>query len=105
MRKPSLMGALLLAGITTAAQQPGARGVLPPRGFVPDTITAVRVAEAILAPIYGEQQIAREKPFKATLNEGTWAVRGTLAAGRVGGVATVKIAKQDGRILFVWHSK
>src|SRR5260370_35316302 len=100
MSKPALMGALLLAGITTAAQQPGARGVLPPRGFVPDTITAVRVAEAILAPIYGEQQIAREKPFTATLNEGTWTVSGTLAAAPAAGGAPAQMPKQDSRILF-----
>lgn len=50
----------------------------PPKGYVPDETTAVRIAEAVLSPIYGEEQIKNERPFKGRLVEGVWIVSGTL---------------------------
>jgi hypothetical protein len=73
---------------------------------VPDSATAVRVAVAVWIPIYGESQIMAEQPFVATLEDGVWTVTGTLPPRyNLGGVAMVKIAKADGRILFILHSK
>jgi len=81
------------------------KGYVPRDGFVPDARTAIRIAEAVLGPIYGEAKIQAERPFKATLSKGTWIVEGSLPEGWDGGVATVKISKRDGRILFVIHGK
>jgi len=39
----------------------------PKAGFVPDSKTAVTVAEAVLIPVYGKEQIESERPFTATL--------------------------------------
>ena len=89
-------------------------GYTPPNGFVPDEATAVRVAEAVLIPVYGAKQIESERPFTATLKKGVWAVEGTLRCpdGKggfttdcVGGVATVQISKQDARIISMIHYK
>jgi NTF2 fold immunity protein len=81
---------------------------VPPAGFVPDKNTAVRIAEAVLDPIYGEDQIKAEGPLDAKLNEAgdTWIVWGHLPkpANR-GGAAYVEISKADGRILRVTHGK
>ncbi len=79
--------------------------VKPVAGFVPDEATAIKIAEAVLIPIYGEEQITRERPFQATLNGKTWVVRGTLHGGGFGGVAVAEISKEDGRILRVSHGR
>ena len=77
---------------------------IPPKGFVPDAATASRIAEAVWIPIYGEKQIAAEKPFKVTLRGNVWTVTGRdLPADSAGGVAEADISKRDGRILRVSH--
>jgi len=108
MSKLLALAILALAGLATAAQQPATPGYVPPNGFVPDSATATRIAEAVWIPIYGEQHILSERPFVATLDHDVWTVTGTLGrapAGmvRVGGTAVARIAKLDGRILFVTH--
>lgn len=77
----------------------------PKEGFVPDEETAIRIAEAVWIPIYGEEQINSEKPFKAVLVDDTWIVTGSLPEGYVGGVAEARISKTDGRILGVIHGE
>lgn len=77
----------------------------PKDGFVPDAITAIRIAEAVLTPVYGEEKIKSERPFTATLRKGVWTVEGSLPEGWLGGVAVVEISKEDGRILRMSHGK
>jgi len=91
------------------ASEVAGRGFRPESGYVPDSQTAVRIAEAVLAPVYGEKQIESERPFTAKLKDGVWTVTGTLhcPAGNVceGGVAEVRISKGDARILYMLHGK
>lgn len=92
------------SGLTPSVQ--GAKGFVPPRGFVPDSATAVRIAVAVWIPIYGAAQIRSEQPFVASLKNGVWTVTGTLPPQySQGGSAIAKIAKRDGRILFVIHGQ
>ncbi|MFI5101869.1 MAG: YbbC/YhhH family protein [Terriglobales bacterium] len=90
------------------------QGYKPPSGYVPDSKTAVKIAEAVLVPVYGEKHIESERPFTATLKDGAWIVTGTLRCpdGREGtttscdgGVAEVQISKDDARILYMMHGK
>jgi len=90
------------------------QGYTPKEGFVPDKQTAVRIAEAVLIPVYGERQIESERPFEASLREGIWTVTGTLRCpdGKggvttlcLGGVAEVQISKSDARIVSMGHGK
>jgi hypothetical protein len=92
------------------------RGNVPKSGFVPDSRTAIKIAEAVLVPVYGEGQIADEQPFKASLEGDVWTVSGTLNCkdenGKIvsnqrckGGVAVVKLSKIDGRIISMIHYK
>ena len=84
-------------------------------GFVPDSKTAIAVAEAVLIPVYGKEHVEDERPFTATLKHDVWIVEGTLycpdGKGEMkttdcsGGVAVVKISKSDGRILYMLHGK
>ena len=103
-----LLWATVLAGITATTvlrSQSTEHSYVPARGFVPDSSTAVAVAEAVLIPIYGRANIERQRPFTASLADGVWSVTGHLAPGMLGGVALVQISKQDGRILRVTHGR
>jgi hypothetical protein len=90
-----------------------AQGYKPPEGYVPDSKTAVKIAEAVLKPVYGEKQIESERPFNAILKNDTWTVTGTLhcngegkaSTGCDGGVAEVRISRSEARILYLWHGK
>ena len=77
----------------------------PKDGFIPDEKTAIRVAEAVLGPIYGEEKIISERPFTAKLNKEVWTVTGHLAEGWCGGVAEIKVSKRTGEIISVTHGK
>ena len=80
--------------------------VKPKDGLVPDEKTAVRIAEAVLAPIYSEKTVEKERPYKAVLNGRVWTVEGTLPAEyQVGGVGIVELSKDDGRIIRVSHGR
>jgi hypothetical protein len=78
---------------------------------VPDERTAVRIGEAVLKPIYGEEHINSEKRLTARLEGNHWIVKGSLPKPRdpneivVGGTAMAEIDKTDGRIIAVYHLK
>ncbi len=88
-------------GLDTKAES----SALPSRGVVPDEITAVKVAEAIFLPIYGEEEVSRYRPYEATLKDGIWTVYGTLKPSARGGTPTMTLQKNDGRVLDVWFSQ
>ena len=92
----------LLAAAAVAAER---KPWIPKDGFVPNAQTAIRIAEAVWIPIYGEKLIEGEKPFRAELNGETWVVRGYMPKGMKGGTAVAEIAKLDGRILRVVHEQ
>jgi hypothetical protein len=77
----------------------------PKEGFVPDERTAIAIAVAVWTPIYGEKQIAGEKPYTATLKDGIWTVQGSVPKGWTGGAAIAEISKADGRVIAVIHEK
>jgi hypothetical protein len=74
-------------------------------GYVPDSATAIKIAEAVWIPIYGKETLSDEKPFKARLVNGVWIVDGTLPKGSRGGTAYAEISKETGCILKVTHYK
>jgi hypothetical protein len=97
---------VVLIGVAALLAQNAKHSVKPKEGFVPDAKTAIKIAVAVWEPIYGEAQIAGEKPYKARLDtNGVWSVEGSLPEGWLGGVAVAEIAKSDGRILRVSHGK
>jgi ATP-dependent Clp protease ATP-binding subunit ClpA len=75
---------------------------LPTRVWVPDSATALRIAEAVLIPIVGGEQVEKGRPFGAELRGDTWFVRSTREDGK-SGVLSVVIMK-DGRIAFAGQS-
>lgn len=84
---------------------------LPEGGYVPDATTSVRIAEAVLIPIYGTKQIGYERPFHATLDRDTWTISGSLHCKNtantvcVGGTAIVQLSKTTGEVLLLVHEE
>lgn len=73
-------------------------------GFVPNEITAIKIAEAIWLPVFGDE-IYDYKPYQAQLKDGKiWVVRGKLKSG-LGGVPYLEIQKSDCKILKISHGK
>ncbi len=122
MRFSSTVLALFLLPSLAAAQQPS-QGNLPSNGFVPDSATAVRIALAVWAPIYGDDiQSVPQHPCNATLQGGVWTVTkqmahpdhpgqilliagsNTLSASGQVDTEVLKIDKRDGRILYQGRS-
>lgn len=77
---------------------------VPEQGYVPDAKTAIKIAEAIWLPIYGER-IYKKKPFVAKLQGETWVVQGNLPSQMLGGVPIAEISKKTGEILRVSHGQ
>ena len=112
LRFPVIGLVFLLAskGMSTA-QEPGhgsgqdSVSYIPPHGFVASAETAIKIAQAVLEPIYGAEQIRRQLPLTAVLDKEAWIVQGSLPTGTRGGVALIEIAKRDGRIIRVTHGR
>jgi len=79
-------------------------GYIPKDGFIPDKATAIKVAEAVWLPIYGDK-VKNKKPYKIKLENGVWYIEGTLPQNCTGGVPYIEIQKKDGKVLKVMHGK
>ena len=95
---------ILTVGLALAAETK--HNFKPKAGYVPDEKTAIAIAVAVWSPIYGEEKIQKEKPFKAVLKDGVWHVEGTLSSEyTMGGVAEAEISKEDARILRISYGR
>ena len=92
---------LLLIPALLFAAEPPKHSIKPSQGYVPDEATAVKIAEAVLIPVFGKEKIAEEQPFLAKLKNDIWYVEGSLKPGWKGGVAEIEISKDNGRVLRV----
>ncbi|MBF5043206.1 hypothetical protein FGE12_12475 [Aggregicoccus sp. 17bor-14] len=105
-RRWSALVAVSAALVVASSVHAAPHNYVPPEGFVPDAQTAMRIAEAVWLPIYGAENIERQRPLTAMLKGGVWTVVGSLPKGvSRGGVALAEIAKSDARILRVSHGK
>jgi NTF2 fold immunity protein of polymorphic toxin system component len=74
-------------------------------GYVPDELTAKKIAEAVWLPIYGSS-ILDERPYKArAVGNSVWVIEGTLERGKSGGTAYIEIRMNDCKVLNVTHGK
>src|SRR6266446_8796889 len=60
-----------------------------PGGLVPDEQTAIKIAEAILFPIYGEKHIRDEKPYVVKLANGKWTIDGSMPKTKAASLSSV----------------
>lgn len=102
---------ILCTGLFTALSSFGSEEGNPPHpatpkdGFVPNEQTAIQIAIAVWTPIYGKEQIEKQKPYKAWLKDGIWHVAGHLPENMAGGVAIAEIQKSDAKVVRVSHGK
>lgn len=82
-----------------------AKDFLPKDGIVTDENTAEKIAEAVLVPVFGQEEIDFQKPFEVKLENGIWIVKGQLPADFLGGVFEVRIRKQNGEVIYFAHSR
>ena len=71
---------------------------LPTSGIVADADTAMRIAEAVWAPLYGATAVAAQLPFNAELRFNVWIVTGSSPPENA---LFAFILQADGRILSV----
>jgi hypothetical protein len=86
--------------VGTALSQQGK----PDGNAVPDSTTAVSIAEKALIHSYGSK-IKSERPFTATLKEGIWTVTGDKHCGSpvcFGAAAVVQISQADAHIVAMY---
>jgi hypothetical protein len=79
------------------------RTPLPTQGVVPDEATAVKIAQAVFPPVFGEEEVSKYSPYHAMLKEGIWTVYGTLKPNGRGGTPMMTIQKTDGKVTELWH--
>lgn len=77
----------------------------PKEGYVPNEKTAMAIAAAVWAPIYGEGVIVGARPYRAKLENGVWLVEATFPKGYASGAVIAEISKDDGRILRISPEK
>jgi hypothetical protein len=88
----------------------GQHSYVPTKGFVSSEATAIAIAEAVLFPIYGENNIKKQRPYAAVNRSGVWVVTGSLtkpSAGEVvlGGTFQIHISQRTGEMLKVAHGQ
>jgi hypothetical protein len=71
---------------------------VPTAGCVPNAETAIRIAEAVWSPIFGDEIVKSQRPFHAELMNETWTVRGSPPVPTERSLIA-QIEKNDGRIL------
>ena len=72
-------------------------------GVVANKETAIRIAEAILFPVYGESAIRGQQPYQVTLKDGKWIVDGTVRPGFAGGSFHIIILQRDARVVKIGY--
>lgn len=101
----------MLLLVLSASGSRTAQPEVPKNGYVPDEATAIRIAEAVFIPIYGEKQVRSEGPFNARVEGDHWVVSGTLPRSSkpnvliLGGSMTAEINRMTGCIQAVYHMK
>jgi hypothetical protein len=110
MRISAALCCLLLAAATFG------QDAVPKKGYVPDSATALKVAEAVLIPVYGQQKVDSQRPFSAKLEDDVWTVDGTLYCSdrqlgsqlivkHCSGLLEVRISKSDAHVLSMLPKK
>lgn len=69
-----------------------------PGGLVPTKETALKIAEAVLVPIYGVK-IMEDKPYQIKFSAGFWTIDGTTPPKAVGGSFHIVIRQRDAQVV------
>ena len=77
----------------------------PVYDVVPNEETALKIAATVLNS-YFKKKIVLEQPFKVSLkDDSVWIIRGSMRPNGPGGIASIKIRKDNGQIVLIGHEK
>lgn len=75
-------------------------------GMIPDAETASRITYEYISIVYGKEIAEKEQPYNIQLiNNQIWQISGSLPPNMVGGVFSITIEKQTGKIWSICHTK
>ena len=97
--------AVAITFINNGPQKGASAEFVVPGGVVPDVMTAIGIARAVLIPIHGKDIIRSEDYFAAELQGDKWTVTCFLPDETIGGKAIVDISKTNGLISRIVHEK
>lgn len=66
---------------------------------------AIKIAEAILFPIYTEENIVRQRPYESYRINNYWVISGTLPTRYLGGTFLIILDARDGKVIRITHGK
>lgn len=78
--------------------------ILPDR-VIPDSQTAVNVAENILFKTYGKENIIKQRPYDLNFIDGYYIINGTFQEPTIGGTFLIILNSKDGKIIKLTHGK
>lgn len=71
----------------------------PKEGLVPDKETAIKIAEAVLFRLYGEDTIKWQRPYVVKEDDYIWWISGTLPKDAFGTAFKIGISKHTAAVL------
>lgn len=78
--------------------------ILPDK-VIPDSQTAVNVAENILFKTYGKENIIKQRPYDLNFIDGYYIINGTFQEPTIGGNFLIILNSKDGKIIKLIHGK
>ena len=73
--------------------------------IIPDSASAINIAETILFKIYGKDDIKRQRPYEIYLIDNYWIILGTLPEESFGGTFLIIMDSRDSKVIKVTHGK
>lgn len=96
---PSGTAALSNSPAHLSKPQSDVKTSLPKDGLVPDKETAVKIAEAVLFRLYGQDAITAQRPYTIKEEDFIWWITGNIPEGTLGFTFKIAVSKQTGAIL------
>ncbi|MBO6200749.1 MAG: hypothetical protein J6N74_03915 [Chryseobacterium sp.] len=72
---------------------------------IPDSKSAIIVAEKILFKVYGKEEIKKQRPYNVVFQSNYWIINGTMSKTEIGGVFLIILNSKDGKILELIHGE
>lgn len=76
-----------------------------PEKVIPDAKTAVEISESILFPIYGKDNIIKQRPYDINFIDGYYIINGTSPKVQIGGNFIIIINSKDGKVIKLTHGE
>ncbi len=72
---------------------------------IPDSKSAVEIAEKILFEVYGRDNIKEQRPYNLVLHNGYWILNGTRPKPIIGGSFLIIMNAKNGKIIELIHEE